>query len=197
MDDFTEKVYLLELIQQCHYAQHAVQRMNEFLKNGNPVEFFREAGHFLQHSSTVSRILWPSGSKSQQKKKRAEERGLYLKSTLAVADGHILQSRSLRDHLEHFDERLDEWAETSAHKKLADNLIGPRSALGSAVKDGEIMRMYDPTKKEVVFMGKKFEMQTLVNGVEDVKAKAAARLQDVEANKRLQPTDHADGALGG
>jgi hypothetical protein len=196
MDEFIEKVYLQELIQQCQYAIDAVDQMNECLKNKNPGEFFREAGDFLQHSSAVSRILWPPGNTNRIKKKRAKHRGTYLKATLTIADGHTLQTRSLRDHFEHFDERLDEWAETSIHKNIVDNMISPRSAIGNVVKDDEIMRMYDPAKKEIVFRGETFNVQALVDGVKDVQAKAKTRLQVVEANKRLQPTGRADGAPG-
>ncbi len=188
MDEDIEKVYLRELIQQCQYAIDAVDQMNECLKNKNPGEFFREAGDFLQHSSAVSRILWPPGNTNRTKKKRAKQRGAHLKAKLAIADGHTLQTRGLRDHFEHFDERLDEWAETSVHKNIADNMIGPRNALGNIFKDDEIMRMYDPAKKEIVFRGEAFNVQTLVDGVKDVQTKANSRLQAVEANKRLQPT---------
>lgn len=151
MDEFTEEIFLRELVQQCQHAIGAVEKMNECLKNVDPAEFFREAGDFLQHSSAVSRILWPPGNKNRTSKKRAKQRGAHLKEKLGVLDGHVLQNRNLRDHFEHFDERLDDWAEKSAHKRIVDNMIGPRSAFGKVVRDDEIMRMYDPAKKEIVF----------------------------------------------
>ena len=185
MDEFIESIYLRELIQQCQYAIGAVGRMNECLSNQNPSEFFREAGDFLQHSSAVSRVLWPPGSKNRAKKKRAKQRGSHLRAKLAVPENHALQARNLRDHFEHFDERLDEWAETSPHKNIVDNMIGPRNAIGgSAIKDEDIMRMYDPANKEIVFRGETFNVQVLVSGVQDIQAKATARLGEIEANKR-------------
>lgn len=197
MDEHIETIYLRELIQQCQYAIDAVNQMNGCLQNKKPGEFFREAGDFLQHISAVSRILWPPGNRNRIKKKRAKQRGAHLQTKLAIADGHALQARNLRDHFEHFDERLDEWAETSVHKNIVDNMIGPRAAIGNIVKDDEIMRMYDPAKKEIVFRGEAFNVQALVDGVRDVQAKANARLQAIEANKRLHPTGRADGASGG
>jgi len=192
MDEFIESVYLRELIQQCQCAIGAVEKMNECLSNRNPGEFFREAGDFLQHSSAVSRILWPPGSRNRLKKKRAKQRGTHLREKLAVPEKHALQTRNLRDHFEHFDERLDEWAESTPYKNIVDNMIGPRNAIaGNVIKDEDIMRMYDPANKEIVFRGEKFNVQTLVDGVRDIQSKVTARLHDIEANKRLQRTGYA------
>jgi len=192
MDEFIESIYLRELIQQCQFAISSVARMDECLSNRSPGEFFREAGDFLQHSSAVSRILWPPGSKNRGKKKRAKQRGAHLRTKLVVPENHALQARNLRDHFEHFDERLDDWAETSPHKNIVDNMIGPRNAIGgNAIKDEDIMRMYDPNTKEIVFRGEKFNAQDLINGVQDVQARATARLGEIEANKRLQRTGDA------
>lgn len=192
MDEFIESVYLRELNQQCQYAIGAVGRMNECLSNRNPGEFFREAGDFLQHSSAVSRVLWPPGSTNRAKKKRAKQRGAHLRAKLAVPENNALQARSLRDHFEHFDERLDEWAETSPNKNIVDNMIGPRNAIGgSAIRDEDILRMFDPASNEIVFRGEKFNIQTLVSGVQDIQARATARLGEIEANKRLQRTGYA------
>ncbi len=192
MDEFIESVYLRELVQQCQYAIAAVQKLNEALANHNPSEFFREASDFLHHSSAVSRILWPPGSSDHRKKKRAKQRGDYLRTRLSVSENHTLQNRKLRDHFEHFDERLDDWAETSPNKNIVDNMIGPRNIIGGdAIKDEDIMRMYDPTSKDIVFRGEKFNIQTLVDGVIDVRTKAAVRLQEIEANKSIKATGNS------
>ncbi|HLQ27268.1 MAG TPA: hypothetical protein VK138_15495 [Acidiferrobacterales bacterium] len=192
MDESIESVYLRELIRQCEYAIGAVQKANEALSNQNPSEFFREAGDFLQHSSAVSRMLWPPGGINRQKKKKARQRGDHLRAQLSVQEGHVLQNRKLRDHFEHFDERLDEWAEASPNKIIVDNMVGPRKAIaGDAIKDEDIMRMYDPTNKEIVFRGEKFNVQTLVDGINDIQAKGVARLGAIEVNKRLQRIGYA------
>src|SRR3990170_3859938 len=99
MDEFIEGIYLRELLVQCQYAVDAVRRMNEILAaRVSPSEFFREAGDFLQHSSAVSRLLWPPGSPSRAKKKRAKKRGAHLQQMLKIDDGHVLKTRTLRDH---------------------------------------------------------------------------------------------------
>jgi hypothetical protein len=187
MDEFIESIYLRELIAQCEFGVGSVQRMNKVLENhGSPSEFFREAGDFLQHSSAVSRLLWPPGSNNRSIKKRAKKRGAHLLNSLEIDDTHSLKERTLRDHFEHFDERLDDWAETSPHKNMVDNMIGSRSAIGGdSIKDQDIMRLFDPATKILIFRGERFDVQALVNGLIDVQAKAMKRIEILEINRRM------------
>lgn len=154
MDAFIETIYLNEILKQCEYAVSTVHRMDEILRSHElPSEFFRVAGYFLQHSSAVSRLLWPPGDRNRQKKKRAKQRGAFLRNSLKIPDAHVLHNRTIRDHLEHFDDRLDDWVENSPHRNIVDYMIGPRSAIGgSAINDKDIMRLYDPDKKHFFFV---------------------------------------------
>ncbi len=199
MDEFIEGIYLSELVAQCEFGVGSVQRMNNMLQNhGSPSEFFREAGNFLQHSSAVSRLLWPPGGNSRQKKKRAKQRGAHLRKNLEIGDDHTLKDRTLRDHFEHFDERLDDWAETSPNKNIVDNMIGPRNAIGGfSIKDDDIMRLFDPATKMLIFRGERFDVQALVNGLTDIQTRARKRLEKLEANRRMQPTPKSGAANAG
>jgi hypothetical protein len=198
MDEFIEGIYLRELVAQCEFGVGSVQRMNKVLENhGSPSEFFREAGDFLQHSSAVSRLLWPPGGNSRQKKKRAKTRGGYLRKALEITDDHCLEDRTLRNHFEHFDERLDDWAETSLHKHMVDNNIGPRNALGNSIKDQDIMRWFDPATRMLIFRGEQFDVQALVDGLTNVQSKAQKRLETLEANRRKQRTPKSGAADAG
>ena len=124
-----------------------------------------------------------------RKEKAAKKRGAHLRQVLKVDDAHVLRTRTLRDHFEHFDERLDEWAETSPNRNIVDNMIGPRAAIGGdAIKDQDIIRMFDPATKLLVFRGERFDIQGLVNGLTDVQSKVTERLAQLEANRRLQAT---------
>lgn len=59
----------------------------------------------LSHASAVSRFLWPPRSKRKLHAARAEK----LRRGLGVETDSPLNDRSLRDTLEHFDERLDKY----------------------------------------------------------------------------------------
>ena len=56
----------------------------------------------LVGAANISKLLWGS------KKKRARERA-ELRAALEVHDDSPLNSAELRNHLEHFDERLERW----------------------------------------------------------------------------------------
>src|SRR5687768_13411075 len=105
---FIETVYLRELMTQCESAKAAVRRMNELLAARQTAEFFREAADLLQHAACISRLLWPAPKGNSAERVRAIERGQHLCSSLGVNDRHVLRGRTLRDHLEHYDERLDD-----------------------------------------------------------------------------------------
>lgn len=183
MDKFIERIYLYELITQCENAVAAIQRMNVLLtsQQNTVSEFFREATDFLQHTSAASRLLWPPGNTDRARRERAENRGNHLRTSLDVEGEHVLRSRHLRDHLEHYDERIDDWAETSPNKNIVDNMIGPRSAIGGdAIKDSDIMRMFDPSTNKFIFRGESFDIQNLVNGVIDIRDRSARRLAETQ-----------------
>jgi len=163
--------------------------MNAILQRDFEGDFFREALDLVHHAAAVSRIFWPPGSKNKQSRQRAMRRGQFLRDMLRFEHGHPIQDRTLRDHFEHFDERLDAWAEESPNRNIVQSLIGPRSAIGGdAIKDADIIRHYDPSTKMLGFRGEKFDVQALASGLDDIYQKATARLNEIEANKRLKPT---------
>lgn len=152
MDAFLQGVYVTEIKSQCEFALNAAGQLNQALQrmhgDNSTVdsrkffhrEVFRQIHSFLTHASNVSRLLWPPVPAKKQteteevyrarlsaidKVQRAEIlRGLYK-----IQDVSPLKNRALRDHLEHFDERLDEWRRTSANRNIANDLIGPKNMI--------------------------------------------------------------------
>jgi hypothetical protein len=92
MDVYIEMVYLRELQSQCESAAAAVRRMNELLRERQPVEFFREAADFLQHAACISRLLWPAPKGNAAQRARATARGNDLCCALGVDNAHVLRS---------------------------------------------------------------------------------------------------------
>ena len=158
--------------------------MNELLNTEDRTEFFRELNNLLQYASSVSRLFWPPISKDKSATKRSKARGDYLRNVLNMNDGHILHKRTFRDHLAHYDERLDDWAETSAHKAFVDNNIGPPSAFsGDAINDKDIMRHYDPHSNKFFFRGEFLNIRELIDGVTEVHNTAVSRLNILQYTK--------------
>lgn len=189
MDDHIRHVYLTEAMTQCHFALNAIKGMNnvlirlpdaarasEFEKSKVlQQEVFRSIHSFLTHLSNVSRLFWPGLPQRKRYEQNdaykarcrlIQERGHGLRAPLGLPERHHpLKGRSLRDHLEHFDERLDDWQETSIRRNIVQDFIGPPGSI-SGIDDADMMRWFDPTTSTFRFRGSIFELQPLVTALE-------------------------------
>ena len=193
MDVQIKNIYLEEIEAQASFALNAIGAINNALgRLNNPhdernselakrlhQEIFRTLHSFLTHTSNVSRLLWPAPPRRQKHETRKEfdarclsifklVRGAELRSELSLPeDGHVLKSRKLRDHLEHFDERLDHWQKTSLRRNFVQDIIAPKGAI-SGFDASDMMRWFDPQAKAVYFRGEEYDIQKLVDGVLEV-----------------------------
>jgi hypothetical protein len=94
---------------------------------------------------------------------------------------HPLKTRTLRDHLEHFDERLDHWAANSKRRNYVQDLIGGDSAI-SGVDPEDIMRWYNPATGRVRFRGEEYDLRELADAVADVLDHCMAALPELFRN---------------
>ncbi|WP_313927525.1 hypothetical protein [Pseudoxanthomonas sp.] len=173
MDSFIEGVFLRELDARCSACFLAVNELNSAL-SGKPSErdLFRPATELICQAAMISKLLWPPGNKNASSMARARARGEHLRKIIGVDDTHPVRSRTLRDHFEHYDERLDSWAESSRNHNIIKRFVGPRGAIaGDAISDGDIIEHYDPSTKILSFRGESFDIQALVDGIASIKSK--------------------------
>ncbi len=69
----------------------------------------------LVAADNLSKLFWPPRPNA-----RSITRARFLADAFAGVDNRILKDRSVRDHFEHFDERLDEWKSESLPKVFSD-----------------------------------------------------------------------------
>jgi len=194
MDDFLQKIYLGQVKQECEYCFHPIEIMNAIMNKQIEGDFFQPALDLIHHAAAVSRIFWPPRGKNKQSTKRAHRRGQFLRDLLDLPSGHPVQDRTLRDHFEHFDERLDGWAENSKNRNIVQRFIGPRTAIGGdAIQDSDIIHHYDPQTKIFGFRGEKFDIQALATGLDGIYKKTTQKLDELEATKRFQPAANSGG----
>ena len=159
--------------------------MNRILANEVEDDFFLYALDLIHHAAAVSRIFWPPASRNKKSTKRAHRRGQALRDMLFLESGHPVQNRSLRDHFEHFDERLDDWAESSRNRNIVFRLLGPATLIGGdAIDARDIIYHYDPAIKIFGFRGEHFDIQALASGLSDIYAKTNEKLSQLE-NRRF------------
>ena len=189
MDEFARKTYIREVGLQCRLATNAIASVDHLVQildtGGKDVptsqlylEVFRGLHSFLTHVSNVSRLLWPptpkrrSGESKEShdsRKQLSVDRGRLLREALKIPDDHVLRTRELRDHLEHFDERLDEWQNTTETRALIDFNIGPN--IVSGVSDRDRLRNYDPGPALFTFRGETYKIKELSDAISEISAR--------------------------
>lgn len=187
MDDHLILIYLGQVKQECEAALRAVSMINSALQDPGRSDVFIPLQAFVHHTAAVSRIFWPPGARDKHARQRSQRRGELLRQSIGIHSPHVIQARTLRDHLEHFDERLDDWAERSKRRNIVHRMVGPRQAIGGdGIEDGDIIHHFDPAQKAYAFRGEHFDIQALVLGVEDVYLKASSKIELIDRGRLHQ-----------
>ncbi len=184
LDEFGQTVYCSEVLQQCRFALNAVAQINDGVRRPRDSSahtiIFRGLPSLLSHASNVSQLLWPTQPRKKEGESREDyktrcatvkERGDSLRRLLCVPDDSPLKARALRNHLEHFDERLDEWKATSKRQNLVSDYIGPPGEI-AGIDTSDRMREYDPTTGIFSFRGEVFRILELADAVAELTPKA-------------------------
>lgn len=161
MEDF-QNVFLGEIEWQSAVALAAMASLRESLpKSGVPdgqrAFFYVQA--FLVAAANVSKLLWPNGNKT---------RGDELRQLLKVGDDSPLASRTLRNHFEHFDERIERWVKQSKRHNFIDRNIfsGGRGIVGGETID--ILRNLDSATLTITFWGEAYDLPQVEEALKKV-----------------------------
>ena len=203
MDRHAKDVFLGEIKKQAEMSINAMKALANVHKRmrGSEVdwgvrevmhsEHFRTVHSFLTHISNVSRLIWPPAftgkTKICQCKKLvdgqtcgpcvARARAEFLQEVLGLTNQeHALKNRTLRDHLEHFDERLDNWQQTSVNKNYVQDYIGPKGGI-AGFDERDMMRQLDPGTGEFIFRGESYSLLALSEGAQDILQRATAAIK--------------------
>ena len=184
MDEFLQSIYLESVKQECEACFSAIHAFDLAINSRGRDDPFVHAIALVHRAAAVSRVFWPPEAKDKVSRQRSQRRGDFLRNLLGVTSNHAIQSRTLRDHFEHFDERLDDWAERSKNRNIVKQLLGPRSAIGGdAIEDADIIHNYDPGTKIYAFRGEKFDIQAIADGINDLHSKSVRRLEAIAAQR--------------
>ncbi len=161
---FKEKIFLNEIKKQCDYALIAYNSMNDSLLNKSTKMFWYSLQNFLISTANISKILWPPNKKYQK-------RGQSLKKKLKIDEKSPLKNREFRNHFEHYDERLEKWANSKHNNFYIDSNIGPLNSIKiSNIKNVSTIsqRHFDPTTFTLIFQGKELEILPIVNEIKRI-----------------------------
>ena len=171
-----QDIFLAELVRQASWTMHAAKGVDNARRGHRPAdEIFRCLEALLYHASRISLILWPVKGRGDQ------ARGHHLRQLLGVGENNPLEDRKARNHVQHFDERLDKWVRETGGKIYIDQNVGPYPPIKGA-NEKEIRR-YDPITQEFIFRSEKYEIGALVKAVADLHGRAL-KLSNTKKGRR-------------
>ena len=158
-------VFKREVWQQCSFALRATEALNTALAAPDAQATFAALQSLLISVANLSKLLWGA-----RKGKEAERK--ILRDALGVPDDSPLRSRALRNHFEHFDERLEEWIERDPNRIFVDMNVGPRTMIGGLDRSQSFLRNFDNTRATATFWDEEYPLQPVVDAVVELAERA-------------------------
>jgi hypothetical protein len=93
-----------------------------------------------------------------------------------VEEDSPLAPRTFRNHFEHFDIRLEQWAVSSEHRGFVDANIG-HPVMISGFDPGDCLRNFDPDTFTITFRGDSYHLPPIIQAIEELWHKATVQLQ--------------------
>ena len=165
------RIFQREIERQCKFAIIAREQIKAGLLNSDLDIVWYAIQNFLVAVGNMSKIFWPINQKY-------ENRGKELRRSLDIKGNSPIQPRNFRNHLEHFDERLEEWATSSKRHNFIDSNIGLVSKMVGIIDQEDCLRNFDPTSGILTFRGDKYELKPIIEAIDELYPKVST-----EANK--------------
>ena len=158
VDTFLLRVHQRQVAHQCHAATQAAMQMRNGLNRKEQEVFWAGMQNFLTAIANISKACWGQGGRLA-----VEREPLWI--SLGITDTNPMANTDLRNHLEHYDERLDRWYTNSASHNHVDYIIGPSNTV-VGVDPTDIFRHFDPSSGDVIFWGEHYSIPTLIAEVQ-------------------------------
>jgi hypothetical protein len=150
---------------QCEFADFAYQDLRNNLSDTRRAFYSLQA--FLIACANISKILWPVVVKYNG-------RGSELVSLLSIDETKsVLKRRDPRNHLEHFDERLHIWFDSSTHHNIMDMSIGPSNMVSGPI---DFMRFFNTDNFSFRFRNDEYEIEPMIKELRELYMKVKSQL---------------------
>ena len=159
---FEKHVFLGEIDIQSRFAARAAERLAPQQNNVDSLDTWIAVQTILIAAANVSKILWPS--------RASAARGEMLRDLLDVNDSNPLFDRSIRNHFEHYDERIEKWFQNSKSAVYRDLQIGAPTGFLREFPES-IQRGYDPVKQTVTFRGQSTDLKAILSALAELHRK--------------------------
>lgn len=174
MDEKTLRIFQRAVLQQCEFAFIAMNDLKFFLEQDDQNRIWYSIQSYLIAVANVSKYLWPPVGRKKSDGGR-QLRASVLRASLHADQLVTLRNRTLRDHFEHFDERIDKWAETSKERYFADSIVHDDVTI-KWLMEGDSFRILNRNTLELTFNGQLFSLTDFNTELENVRVHAIAEV---------------------
>lgn len=155
-----ELVFVGEIVTQSKIAAYAAGRLAE---SSDPIETWSSIQSVLVAAGNVSKILWPA-------RKPFKQRGEQLRDLIGLDDHNLLSDRTIRNHFEHYDERVDEWFDGNDSAVYMDSGIEPREQHPWSLQR-PFHRSYDPVSQILRFRDESIDLAAILAALAEIREK--------------------------
>lgn len=128
----------------------------------DPIALFKDIQETITHAGAVARYFWPS-----RRTPLSEARAKRLRTAFQIGEQSPLANRSLRNSIEHFDERIDDFLlQHMAGHFFPTPMVDNYSLC--LLPTAKIFKLVDPINKKVVILNTVFDYQPIVDEVNRV-----------------------------
>jgi hypothetical protein len=161
--------YAIENIQFAHQARYEMKRLFIYPnREGDTSSFFRALYEFLSFAANVSRVFWDVGIGKERQ--LGSIRTAVLREIVGLTDEHPLSKRDWRNHIAHYESRIDNWLLNSQRMNIARRIIGPIGQTVSGLDEHEIFEQYDPANHTFYFRGTRYSVNEIHNDLNEIAA---------------------------
>lgn len=159
---FNEVFYIESLLNKTRAILNDVESLNEIWKNGNHdcknddtiLDIFQ---NIIVNVAGISRFFWPSKNIANYK-----IRGKKLCEVYDIRNSSVLKNRDMRNHIEHFDEKLDDFLNKFTNGIVMPKYVGPITY----VNDSRIFfRAYFYDKQIFKMLNVEYEIKPIIDEI--------------------------------
>ena len=153
-----EMVFIKEIVDQIRFIEIFAEQLNN---KKNSDETWGYIQSILIAIANISKILWPSN-------KRYSRRGDSLRSILGISNDNPISDRKIRNHFEHYDERIDEWFIKNGSSTYIDKKIDLLN-LTPFHHQTFSHRSYDPLTRTIYFRNESLELAKVFCALSEIR----------------------------
>ena len=161
MKELQEMVFMGDIVLQSKIAQRAAERLQASNDKFDNIEVWCSIQSILIAAGNVSKILWPP-------RKKYKSRGEKLRKLLNIDESNILADRDLRNHFEHYDERIEVWFKNTPSAVYRDLVMNP-SQSNFGFKSTNNHRAYNSANNTLIFRGESLELGAVLTALEEIR----------------------------